>query len=213
MCFNAPVSFLTFALGTTFSALLINSNSKSYGLENKATGIIFIFISLIQLMDYFFWIDLKNKIGLNKITTIIGPLLNIGQPVIFYLIKYLIYKPDIFSMKNYNLPIAALNLGYGIHLLYNYVKFLRNDKLVTGVEHGHLKWPWMKYSSPYAYLVLLAINIFYLFDFKYASILFVITYFFLFLSRKYFKYNTGELWCFFGAFIPLIIYTIVSLVD
>ena len=204
MCFNAPVSFLTFALGTVFSTLLINNKSKTFNLENKATGIFFIFISLIQLMDFIFWIDLKNNFGLNKLTTIIGPLLNIGQPVILYLIKYFIYKPNIFSMKDFNLPVAGLNMLYGGNLIYNYVKFLRNDKLVTGVEHGHLKWPWIKYSSAYFYLILLAINIFYLFNFKYASFLFTITYFFFFLSRKYFNYNTAELWCFFGAFIPLI---------
>jgi len=204
MCFNANVSLSTFLLGSVFSIILIHQKTPKYIAENTTIGIFFIFISLIQLMDFFFWIDLKNTIGLNKLTTIIGPLLNMGQPIILYLIKYFYYKPTLMTLKNNNLGVATLNILYAILLGYKYITFLKNDNLVTGTKNGHLSWPWMKYSMPLFYLILFAINIFYLSDFKYASFVFLITYFFLILSRIYFKYNTGELWCFFGAFIPAI---------
>jgi hypothetical protein len=206
MCFNYKVSLFTFTLGTIFSILLINYGNKKYALENKITGIFLIFISAIQFMDFLFWIDLKNKIGINKITTILGPLLNVCQPTILYLIKYYYLQPDISSMQNFNLPIAILNLLYFIFFIKNYSKFLSSEKLVTGTENGHLKWPWIKYSSPTFYLILFALNMFYLFNFKYALVFFVITYFFLFISVKYLYYNAGELWCFFGSFIPLIMF-------
>jgi hypothetical protein len=206
MCFNYKVSLFTFALGTIFSILLINYGNKKYALENKIAGIFFIFISAIQFMDFLFWIDLKNNLGINKITTILGPILNVCQPTILYLIKCYYLRPDIMTMQNFNFPVAILNLLYFIFFIKIYTTFLLNNKLITGTENGHLKWPWIKYSSPSFYLLVFAINIFYLFNFKYALVSFVVTYFFLFISTKYFYYNASELWCFFGSFIPLIMY-------
>lgn len=157
-------------------------------------------------MDFIFWIDINNKIGINKIATILGPLLNIFQPNILYLIKVYYYRPDIFT--SYHLVIALFNLLYFILCLNYYFTFIFSEVLITKKEHGHLKWGWIDYSSPIFYLFLLAINIFYLFEIKYALILFFITYFMLYISYKYFRYNPGELWCFFGAFIPFIVYLI-----
>jgi len=177
-----------------------------YKMENKISGIFLICISLIQFMDFLFWIDIKNKFGINHIVTILGPILNVAQPIILYLIKYFYYQPNVLSFQNFNLPVALLNLMYFIYFIGMYVKFLSSGKLTTTAGKHHLSWPWIKYSNPWLYLILFAVNIFYLFDFKYALILFTVTYFFLFLSVKYFYYNASELWCFFGSFIPLIIY-------
>lgn len=208
MCFNYKVSLFTFFIGITFSVILFKYGNAKYSIENKVSGIFFIFISFIQFMDFLLWIDIKNIYGINKITTILGPILNVGQPTILYLIKYFYYKPNIFTLTNYNLPVAILNLLYFIYFIKMYVNFLSNEKLITSTQHNHLHWPWIKYSNPFYYLILFGINIFYLFNFKYAFVLFTITYFFLFLSVKYFFYNVGELWCFFGSFIPFIMYFI-----
>lgn len=208
MCFNYKISLLTFLIGFIFSIILFKFGNIKYSTENKVSGIFFIFISLIQLMDFLFWIDIKNEYGINKIITVIGPILNICQPIILYLIKIFYYKPDILSFKNFNLPIALLNLLYLIYFIKIYNDFLSYNKLITSTYKNHLKWNWVKYTNPIYYLVLLTINIFYLFDLKYSSIFFLITYLFLFISAIFFKYNPGELWCFFGAFIPLILFLI-----
>jgi hypothetical protein len=213
MCFNYKVSLLTFFIGITFSIILFKYGNAKYVIENKVSGIFFIFISFIQFMDFLFWIDIKNNYGINKITTIFGPILNVCQPTILYLIKYLYYKPNILSIQNFNLPVAIMNFLYVIYFIHMYINFLSNDKLVTSTQHNHLQWPWIKYSNPYYYLLLFGINIFYLFNFKYALAFFTITYFFLFLSVKYFFYNAGELWCFFGSFIPLIMYFMSFYID
>jgi len=204
MCFNYKVSLFTFAIGTIFSIFLINYGSNKYALENKVSGIFFLFISAIQLMDFFFWIDLKNKYGINQLATILGPILNVCQPTILYVIKYLFYKPNL--QTNTNLFVAIANILYFFYFIAMYIEYLSKEKMVTTAEHNHLKWPWIKYANPIYYLILFAINIFYLFNFNYGVTLFTITYFFLYLSKKYFYYNTGELWCFFGSFIPLIMY-------
>lgn len=206
MCFNYKASLFTFSIGTIFSILLIKYGNKTYMLENKVTGIFLIFISLIQFMDFLFWIDLENTIGINKIVTILGPILNVCQPTILYIIKYLYYKPEIFTLQYFNLPIAILNILYVFYFIRIYISFLSKSKLITGTKNGHLKWPWIEYANPYFYIILFAINIFYLFNFKYALVLFSITYLFLYLSVKYFNYNSGELWCFFGSFIPFLMF-------
>jgi len=97
-----------------------------------------------------------------------------------------------------------LNILYALYLLSMYFRFITTDKLITSTSHGHLKWPWLKYANPYYYLILFAVNIFYLTNFNYSLGMFLITYSMLYLSQKWFPYNVGELWCFFGAFIPVI---------
>ena len=206
MCFNYKVSLLTFSIGTIFSLLLFYYGNNKFNIENKVSGIFLIFISAIQFMDFLFWIDINNKLGINKITTVLGPFLNVCQPIILYVIKYIYYKPDIFTLTNYNLPVAIINLLYFLYFIVGYTKFIIHSKLVTQPVNGHLKWPWLKYSNPYFYLILFAINIFYLFDLKYALLLFTTVYLFFFLSVKYFYYHIGEMWCFFGSFTPLILY-------
>lgn len=213
MCFNYKVSLITFFIGITFSIILFNFGNPKYLIENQVSSIFLIFISFIQFMDFLFWIDIKNNYGINKITTILGPILNVGQPIILYLIKYFYFKPNIFSLQNYNLPVTIINFLYFIYFINMYIKFLSNEKLITTTNHKHLEWPWIKYSNPLYYLLLLAINIFYLFNIKYALVLFLVTYFFLLISVKYFFYNAGELWCFFGAFIPLIMYILSFYMD
>jgi hypothetical protein len=164
-------------------------------------------------MDFLFWIDIKNEIGINKITTIFGPILNVCQPIILYLIKYFYYRPNLLSLKNYNLPIALLNGSYFIYFISTYTNFLLNEKLITTVKNNHLSWSWIKYNNPFFYLILFAINMFYLFRFNYAVVFFTITYLFLFISAIYFKYNIGELWCFFGSFIPIIMFFLSFYID
>ena len=58
------------------------------------------------------------------------------------------------------------------------------------------------------YLILMLVNIFYLTDFKYSFIVAFFTYLFSILSYNYFGYHIIEMWCFFGAFLPLIIFSL-----
>ena len=160
MCFNYKVSLFTFIIGVIFSLLLVKTGNR----ENLVTGIFMIFISFIQFMDFLFWIDINNTFGINKITTIVGPILNVCQPTILYLIKYFYYKPDVFNF------VGLLNLLYFIYFIIIYITYLSNNKLITTIKHDHLSWPWIKYYNVLFYLFVFSVNIFYLFDFKYALI-------------------------------------------
>ena len=205
MCFSPNSSLLTFILGTVFSIILIHFGNPKYKSENMVFGIFFIFISAIQFMDFLFWIDLKNKIGFNKIMSIIGPLLNVGQPTILYIIKNIFLKPNLLSSNYFNLLILFFNVVYFLILIKNYITYIIQDKLLTTTKYGSLKWHWLNYYNPYYYLFLFGINIFYLSNFNYSLIVFLSVYFLLFLSIKYFNKSIEEIWCFFGAFIPIFI--------
>jgi hypothetical protein len=204
MCFNYKASFLTFIIGIISSISLIKFGNNKYKIDNLIFGIFFIFISAIQLMDFLFWIDISNKIGINHITTLLGPILNVGQPIILYLIKLIILKPTINNFNYSDITVGILNILYMIYLINMYINFIFHGKLTTGVKHGHLSWPWIEFANSIFYLFLISVNIFYLTDFYYSLYIFLIINLFFWISYKYFYYSLGELWCFFGAFLPIL---------
>ena len=203
MCFNYKVSLLTFVISFITSGLWIFYGNNKYHNENVVYGISFFFISFMQFFDFVFWIDLHNTYGINKIASIIAPIINAGAPTIFYLIKNLYYKPSFKSPTS--IGFLIINILYFINVIINYVKYLYNSKLVSSVDkNGHIKWSWLPYFNSKFYVIMLALNMFYLTNFKYSLSVFLITYLFLYLSWKYFSYNVGELWCFFATIIPSI---------
>jgi hypothetical protein len=189
-------------MGLVGSYVLILYGNPVYKKENTIYGIFFLFIASIQFMDFLFWIDLSNALGINYITSLIGPLLNVGQPLILYLVKLLISKDS----SPYGNTVAVFNGFYLLYIIKMYSTFISSGDILTTVKHGHLSWSWIKYSNPLFYLLLTAINILYLSNFTYSGLLLTIIYACLYLSYKYFRYNVGELWCFFGAFIPLFMF-------
>jgi hypothetical protein len=128
-------------------------------------------------MDFLIWVDIKNTIGLNRLATTIGPLLNIGQPTILYCIKLFYFYPSMYNPTD--ILVALLNIVYFGYILQVYYRFTRENKMITKVSHRHLDWEWIDYHNPYTYLVVFAVNIFYLTDFVYSSLVFGITYLFL----------------------------------
>jgi hypothetical protein len=200
MCFSAKASLGAFLIGLVGSLLLVSLGGRT----NISFGVFFIFISLIQLMDFAIWSDLGNKIGLNKAATMIGPILNVGQPLIMFIIKIVVFQH--FQLDFIALLIPLLNAVYAGYLARIYYLFIKSGDLTTKVEQGHLKWPWLKYANPIAYLIMFVINALYLTEFRFSLFVTIITLFFLFLSKSYFAYHVGEMWCYFGAFIPMLAY-------
>jgi len=196
MCFSAKASLGSLLIGFVGSLLLVSLGDRT----NISFGVFFIFISLIQLMDFAIWSDLDNKIGLNRIATMIGPILNVGQPLIMFIIKRIVYQNRGFDV------VAGLNALYTACLIRTYYLFIKAGDLSTKVEQGHLKWPWLRHTDKVAYLIMFVINALYLSEFRFSLVVTSITGFFLFISHSYFAYHVGEVWCYFGAFIPMIVY-------
>lgn len=200
MCYNSTVSLIAFSSSMLFSILLIRYGNPIFSKENLVSGIFLMFIAGIQFMDFLFWIDLHNKIGINRVATIIGSLFNIGQPLLIYIIKILVLKPT-FHLDY----VTILNLLYLVHLLYVWSRFIYNGPLTTSnTINGHLSWPWLKYANREFFLIMFAINIFYLTDFTYSLVMFSIVYAILALAFVFFPRNIGEFWCFMSASVPAI---------
>jgi len=204
MCFDAKTSLATFFIGTGFSLLIIYRGNPKYKRENLQFGIFLIFIALVQFMEFLFWIDLNNALGINHWVTIFGPVWGLGQPLILFLIKIAVSQPTMID------PIIALiNLIYAEYLSVFYYRFLNyssSSSIQTRVEGGHLRWPWMKiwnYEGGFLYFFVATCNIFYLSDFKFSMVFFLLTSLFVLASHLFFGYHFGEMWCFFSAFLPL----------
>lgn len=208
MCYNSTVSLFAFSISMLFSILLIVYGNPVFRIENLISGIFLMFIAGIQFMEFLFWTDIHNKLGINRVATIIGSLFNLGQPILIYIIKVLILRPT-FHMDY----VTILNLLYLVHLLYVYSSFLYNGPLTTSrVINGHLSWPWLKYASPEFFLLMFAINIFYLTDFSYSMVMFSIVYVILALAFVFFPRNVGEFWCFMSASVPAIMLPVSYLI-
>lgn len=207
---NAPVSMATFLIGLFGSLLLIYNGNKRYKKENLIFGIFLIVIALVQFDEYLIWKDLNNKFNINKICTLISPFLIYGQPTIIYLMKLILLRNNIKKIDIKFIFMMIINVIYLLILIKSYINYYKTNIHTTSLERGHLKWPWLNNINGIYYLILLIFNIMYLTDFNYSFLLVVITYSCLILSWYYFSYHLAELWCFFGAFIPFVLFIITK---
>ena len=203
MCFSKELSIKSFIFGLISGLLLIffgNDKSKN---TNKAIGIFFIFVSFMQLIEYFIWEDIDCKNGLNKFSFGLGPMLNHLQPIIFFLLcSVFIESSNLFPQEF----IIFLIIIYVIYIINKYYDYIINNpnKCVYTNKEGHLDWPW-KYNFNYIYFILIELIIFSnYYKNKNLMISFLISYLLLFLSNHKFNKNSGELWCFMVTGIPLI---------
>lgn len=211
MCWSRDVSIMAFTLIVGGSLLLKNFGNPEYKQYNNIIAYFFIFVGLMQLVDFFMWIDLKCKKGYNNIATISGMILNYLQPFILFILILIFTKiktenkqPIIKFSKYLNYGYLAVIVGLFIHYITTTIR--SKTRFCSGVNsEGHLKWFWSdKYVSWYfLYNVVMIFNIYLLWHLGYSIISPIICYILLLVSMIYFKQNIGELWCFFVVIIPL----------
>ena len=195
MCVNAEVSLSSFIIGVISSICLIYYGNKKFQKENLSVGIFFIYISFIQLLEYFIWIDLDNKKGLNKIISIIFPVVISSQPVVFYIIKSIIFNKNV-------LWLNLLIIYYILESIFAYNSYLTNETLITKVKNKYLFWKWDKYGS-YIYVIIFAFAVFLYTNFNYSLLLFILGSFSLFVSYKISNINYTSTWCLISAYMPI----------
>jgi len=205
MCFSAKLSLTSFLVGIVSSVLLITYGNEESKKTNKAIGYFFMFVSLMQLIEYFMWKDLKCVNGLNKTASILGPLFNHLQPIVLLVLGYHYIDNGIVD-KNIMLIINALFFGYVIKkynpgLICTTVnKLTRTD---TETCDAHLDWQW-KYGFDYKiYHSVMLINAFQFIKNKNLMTSFILSYIILYFNILN-KHNVGELWCFSVTGMPLI---------
>ncbi len=204
MCFSKDLSLKSFLFGIISSlALLFFGNKSSYN-TNIVIASSFIFISFMQLIEYFIWSDIKCLSGLNFIGSLLGPLFNHLQPVFIFLFMYYFLNSN--NIINNNI-ILSINLLYIFYVIYKYIEYIKinKNKICTDKnKEGHLDWLW-KYNFKYIfYYIILILNFINYSNNKNLGIILLVSFILLIIS--YFKYhhNIGEFWCLFVTGVPLI---------
>lgn len=202
MCYSRNLSLTSFIFGIMSSVLLLKYGNEESKNTNLAIASFFIFVSIMQFIEYLLWSDINCVNGLNKFGSIIGPLFNQLQPVML-LIFASMYVKSLNLIPN-NLLITV-NLTYLIYMAYKYINFIDDsNNLCTGINsEGHLSWKWMNDFNYKYYHLLLLINLIN----YYNNINFIgsniITYILFIISYYKFNKNVGEIWCLMVTGAPL----------
>lgn len=202
ICYSAEVSLITFSIGVGFSILLMMRKHKFH----KVLGYFLGFVSLMQFIEFLLW---RHQIcdTYHKLLSVIGMILNHAQPVILALVTAYIYKKNTYLISAITFIYLAVIIPYSIQ----YTNSLQCSTVHGAAGNPHLVWNWntMKYSN-FAYIIFLTafvgIALFGmpLHEGRSFALVAVLTY--TGSSLIYERKVVGALWCFWTAFIPMIIY-------
>jgi hypothetical protein len=203
MCYSKELSLMSLKFGILASVTLLYFGNKESIPTNKTISYFYLFVSLMQLVEYFLWIDINCKNGYNKLGAIIGPILNHLQPVVMLLLssRYLVSTKVI-----ENNILLFLNIIYLIYVYNKYIKYLSNkDNLcVKTNECNHLDWTWKKDFNYIYYFIISFVNIINYYNNINLMISFSLSYLLLLISMFKFQKNIGEFWCLMVTGIPFI---------
>ena len=202
MCYSEEVSLFTFLFGIFSSILCLTVNTPEY----KIIGIFFIFVILVQLIQYLLW---KHQIcdDINKSLSLTQMIIVNLQPIILLSLIF-IFKKDNF-IKNKNFLITVIVSYLAIIIPYT-IKYINDQNCIIKNEENHLIWKWVqqKYNViVYAIFILVLVLISLSSGIKSFPYIIFISYFISFIIY-YDKPYIGEMWCFLGAFLPMLFFLI-----
>ena len=203
MCFTRELSLKSFIVGIGSSLALIFFGNNKFKNVNLFIGLFFLFVSAMQLIDFMIWSDLKCKNKLNKIASIVGPLLNHLQPVVFVVLaSYFVRANPIVPNK----ILIVANLLYCVYVADRYKNYLQKEDMCTHTnDENHLDWKW-KYNFNYIlcfYSVSLLNYANFVHDINILIVL-VFSYLLLILPNLIWVNNVGEVWCLLVTCAPLV---------
>lgn len=203
MCYSADLSLTSLTFGVFASFMLINFGSKESSNTNKAIGYFFLFVTLMQLVEYFLWIDMDCVNGFNKVGALLGPILNHLQPVVLLIIATIFLEPA--NLISSSIVIPA-NILYLIYCGYQYVLYIsdKSNLCVKTNECEHLDWTWKKDFNYIFYFAISFINVANFYTNTNLIVSFGISYILLIVSIFGFNKNVGEFWCLMVTGVPLI---------
>jgi hypothetical protein len=203
MCFSKNVSLFTFISGVIGGILCYSTGVTDY----KIIGLFFIFISLMQGIEYLLWINQECN-DYNKFLTKCAMILNHLQPIILFILLY------IYSSKFDN-KLFLVILVYLI-IIIPYSLQLNESSCTLKNKSNHLNWEWNYmdyYYIVYTYFVICLMIFGFFFENKVYGNLFIL-FTLLSYSASFFIYDktkvVGSMWCFFSVFAPLLFYIFIK---
>jgi hypothetical protein len=213
MCYTKQASIGALLTGFLSSVALLVLGDEKYKQQNIAIGIFFIYVSLVQLVDYMIYVDPKCKTGENKLAGYFGPLLTGFQPTIIFLIfTSLLNQQKKNTLYNkYPTFFNAINVLYALILYVFYSQFILQEDVCSRNENGRPKWSWQKgpiYSFLYfGYPIILLINIIAIVSESlfYVNLAIILTFIMYLISKINYANHVGEFWCYFSNSVPLLV--------
>lgn len=203
MCYSKDLSITSLSFGIIASLSLIYFGNSQSSSTNKAIGYFFLFVTLMQLVEYFLWIDIDCVNGLNKIGSLIGPILNHLQPLVLLVLATFYLQPANLISPNIVIPT---NILYLIYVGYQYYKYIssQSNLCVKTNNFGHLDWTWKKDFNYTFYFAISFINVANYYTNTNLMVSFGLSYLLLIASIFNFNENIGEFWCLMVTGIPFI---------
>ncbi len=201
MCYNKEVSMTTFIIGAGLSGLLYKRGDK----YDKHIASLFFFVTLIQLAEYFIWIDQDcgtiNKFASNSIRVILFLQGFVSVMGGYYFNTY----DKLYSNKYLKYILLTIMVWYGIFTVFDY-----GNGCTKETTEGHLEWELTKgkieeypITTRLLYYSCLFLPWLFVKDTFKGRLLFAL----LFLPFLYFRFNfdTWEsFWCLYSVAIPVI---------
>jgi hypothetical protein len=212
MCYTQNLSLLSFLFGISCSFILIELGNESSVNTNKTIGYFFMFVSLMQFVEFLLWSDINCKNSWNKIGSSIGPLLNHLQPVILVALSGSFLQSNELIDNN---VLVGTNGLYILYVLTKYKDYIQDENnLCTKLNsEGHLNWNWKQDFNYNLYHLMMGINIInYVNNINLLASI-VASYVLLGLSINNFNQNIGEFWCLMVTGIPLLNIFIQKVLD
>jgi len=204
MCYNAETSIIYFIIISIIIVFLWFRNKNN----DRICSIIFTFINLVQLGEFFIWKGLNKNINLNKFGSTLIKLSIYMQPLIIVLCTYFVKDINI-KLKKILLVISIIYvIIFSIEIINTLFHKINPSKNIG----FHLDWNNNLFTNTYFNPILLRILYFISFMFilfQSNIILSTLIVFFIYLSFaiNFFslKNNTWQsMWCFLGNFTPII---------
>lgn len=203
MCYSKDLSLASLSFGIIASLSLICFGNEQSSLTNRAIGYFFLFVTLMQLVEYFLWIDIDCVNGLNKVGALLGPIFNHLQPIVLLLLANIYLQPTNFISSSIIIPANVLYLFYVGYQYYKYVSNPSNLCVKTNAC-DHLDWTWKNDFNYTFYFAISFINIANFYTNTNLMISFGISYLLLIISIFNFNKNIGEFWCLMVTGVPFI---------
>lgn len=203
MCFSAKSSISTFILGTTASIILLFTSKNP---TNRHLGLFLIAVNLMQLLEYWMWIDQQCGFLNSFASKSVYPVLALQILTIFY--GALIFKTTYIPKKTLQL-LTLLSLIFLIYYIY-FCFYNNNLRWCTKPNNNNsLQWANSDFFvdkfklAYYGYYLIFFIVPFLFKDFQKGMKILTVGGL-SFLLTRYPNWNTSNTrWCYFAATMPI----------
>jgi hypothetical protein len=209
MCFSEQASIVAFFSGIFGSALCLSLGKPT----DYMVGWFFIFISLMQVIDYLLWRHQKCD-TYNRVVSITGMILNHLQPLVM---------GGLILFFNSTIKLWKRNYILGIMLFYTLItipysyEFLLDPKVQCSIKNKvtkHMNWNWNSmvhgilfytlFIATETFLIILGMPN--LDQAKYFAPVSAASYILSWIFYKKDIRDVGPMWCYFSVFLPIIYY-------